>query len=803
MLKKEWKALLHNKRLLVVIVAIIAIPTIYTTLFLGSMWDPYGNLDKLPVAVVNEDKEVTYDGKKLNVGKELVDNLKDNDSLDFQFMGKEEAQQGLRDGDYYMVITIPENFSKNASTLTDENPEKMELSYETNPGTNYIASKMSESAMEKIKNEVSSEVTKTYTETIFDQLKEIGDGMQEAADGSDEIKEGITTAKEGNDTINENLALLAESSLTFKDGSGTLEVGLKKYINGVNTVDDGMKQLTSGVSTLTDQVKEGASQLVEGQKTFQAGMKAYGEGVSQAADGAKELTKNSEALTAGAKQVASGAKQLQTGSVALTKGLEAMSEQVTLDEQTQAQISALVEGLPQINEAIQQLDQALNQADSSMSQEEMLTMLVQLKTQVNALAKQSNTALVGGATMIDTMSKGLSAVKQGLDSENGLIAGSKQISAGLSTLETGVNGENGLYEGITDYTAGVQQVSDGLTKLDANTEAITSGANSLAAGVSQLADGIASGTKQLTAGTDALVDGMSQLTANNDTLLDGTKQLSDGAQQISDGASQLKDGSDQLGEGFVKLEDGAKELSEQLSDGAKEIKDTNTDDAVATMFSSPVDVKESRMTKVENNGHAMAPYMMSVALWVGCIAFSLMYPLTKYHGELKSGFAWWGSKASVLYPIAALQAVVMIGLLHVCNGFSPVEMGKTLGFSVLASLTFMSIMYFFTNTFGKVGSFLMLVFMVVQLAGSVGTYPLEVSGSFVPYLHSWVPFTYTVQAFRSTIAGGESIQKDCMILAAWFIVFTVLTIVEFRFRAKRIKGGKPILSDWLEEKGLA
>ena len=66
------------------------------------------------------------------------------------------------------------------------------------------------------------------------------------------------------------------------------------------------------------------------------------------------------------------------------------------------------------------------------------------------------------------------------------------------------------------------------------------------------------------------------------------------------------------------------------------------------MFAAPVETKETQITRVENNGHAMAPYMMSVALWVGCIAFSLMYPLTKYSGKLKSGLAWWGSKASVL-----------------------------------------------------------------------------------------------------------------------------------------------------------
>ena len=127
--------------------AIVLIPTIYTTLFLGSMWDPYGNVDQLPVAVVNEDKSVDYDGKPLAVGDELVERLQENDLLDFHFVDAKKAEAGITDGTYYMVITIPSDFSENASTLMDDSPKKMELQYRTNPGTNYIASKMSESAL--------------------------------------------------------------------------------------------------------------------------------------------------------------------------------------------------------------------------------------------------------------------------------------------------------------------------------------------------------------------------------------------------------------------------------------------------------------------------------------------------------------------------------------------------------------------------------------------------------------------------------------------------------------------------------
>jgi len=252
-----------------------------------------------------------------------------------------------------------------------------------------------------------------------------------------------------------------------------------------------------------------------------------------------------------------------------------------------------------------------------------------------------------------------------------------------------------------------------------------------------------------------------------------------------------------------ELQDGSETLSTSLSDGAQTVKDNTASSDTIKMFATPVVSDETKLTDVPNNGHAMAPYMMSVGLWVGALAFCLMYPLAQYKGKLKSGFAWWASKASVLYPVAILQAICLILLLHQFNGFTPAEMGNTILFACLAAMTFTSMMYFFNITFGKVGSFLMLVFMVVQLAGSAGTYPVEISPEFVSKIHAYLPFTYTVDAFRATISGGRSITTSVVVLAVLFVIFTILTILQFNHMAKRKKENKVVLFDWLEERGLA
>ena len=402
---------------------------------------------------------------------------------------------------------------------------------------------------------------------------------------------------------------------------------------------------------------------------------------------------------------------------------------------------------------------------------------------------------------IQSTEKGADALKtQGTES---LVQGAKQLDQGLGQLVQGSfrldQGVQGMNQQVPNLLQGIQKLSLGSKDLKAGTGTLKAGSQTLAGGM----DTFSKGLGDLESGAKQLAEGTGTLTGKNGEILSGMNQLDGGAVQLADGALKLHDGSKALGDGLEEVKAGTETLKGGLEDGAKTVKETPMNQKTEDMFAAPVNTTEKQMTTVENNGHAMAPYMMSVALWVGCIAFSLMYPLTKYHGKLKSGFAWWASKASVLYLVAISQAVVMIGLLHFFDGFEPVQMTKTIAFACLASVAFMSVMYFFTNTFGKVGSFLMLIFMVIQLAGSVGTYPLELSGSFVPYLHDWVPFTYTVEAFRSTIAGGESIRNAVIFLIVLWLVFTGLTILEFQIRAVKIKKGKPILESWLEKKGLA
>jgi putative membrane protein len=770
MIKNEWKSLWNNKILIIVVMAIIVIPVIYAGLFLKSMWDPYGNLDKLPVAVVNNDKSVEYNGKTLSVGSDMVDELKDNDSLDFHFVDSDEAEQGLKNGTYYMVITIPEDFSSDASTLMDDNPKKMELKYETNPGTNYIASKMSETALSKIREAVASKVTETYTQTVFDQIGTVGDGMQEAADGSTEIKDGLTTASDGNKTITTNLKKLADSTLTFKSGAETLTEGLKEYTDGVSQVDSGAAQLDEGVGTLTDKVPT----LTNGVNTLNDGVKSYTDGVATLNANSAQITSGVNSLATGAQSLETGLDTLKSGTTQYVSGANTLADGVT--QYVTAAVDQLYAGAQKVNAGAGAVSSALDTLET-------------------------------GTKDFPKAAAGVKALNAGFETltanDEALTTGAADLKGAGSTVTSGISqlsvGGKTLASGVTTLSNGLKTYTDGVATLAGNNKALTSGTQQLADGAKTLADG----AEQLASGTQTLHAGTQKLVSNNSKLNSGADQLADGAGQIQDGSSKLYDGSKELGDGITKLEDGSDTLATSLNDGAKEVKETNASDDTISMFATPITDEETKITTVENNGHAMAPYMMSVGLWVGCLAFCLMYPLTEHKGKLKSGFAWWASKASVLYPVAILQGVLLILLLHVFDGFTPVEMTKTILFAALTGACFTSIMYFFNITFGKVGSFLMLIFMVVQLAGSAGTYPVEISPSFVAKIHYYLPFTYTVNAFRSTICGGESIRQAVIVLIGLTIIFSILTILQFNHMARRKKQGKLVLLDWLEEKGVA
>lgn len=790
MIKAEWKNIAKSTWLKIVLCAIMIIPMIYACVFLGSMWDPYGQTDQLPVAVVNNDKEVEYNDSTMDIGKQLSDKLAKNDSMDFNIVSSSKAQKGLKDGKYYMIITIPENFSKNATTLLDDDPQTMMLTYTTNPQTNYVATKMDESAMAKVKAEISSTVTKTYSKILFKNVKTLSKGFKTAADGSQKLSNGVNTAKDGNATITENLNTLASSALVFNDGADSLVKGLSAYTKGVSTAKAGAQQLDNNSATLNNgaaQLKAGSSQLLS---AVQAAEKQLGDGINASAGQLNTLTSSN-------KQMEESSKQL---SAALTKIQGAIDSNNLVENDAQAakkvdgMISTLSTTISTMNNNAAQLNQLAAaekkqaeqlQATQPQAAQELMLKATSHATQAATLqqvaSQLSSSINTDDLKQLSTLLNGNAAV---LKNQTAANAKTQQLLASSQQLATANN-------------TAVGSLVTNLKTVQANMKG-TSNSVGMVGAVSQIDEGLGtlqSGLKTYTGGVKQVNNGLGTLASNNKTLNSGASQLADGALKISSGSNQLAAGSATLGEGLTTIGEGTNTLTSSLKDASKKsnIKSTNK---TYKQMSTPVDTQKKEITNMPNNGHAMAPYMMSVALYVACMALSLMYPFGKGMTTTDSPVKFLLAKATVMVPLSFVQALILYFSLRGFCGFTPARPGLCIAFMLLLSLAFMAFIAFLAIAFGRIGEFIALIFMVFNLGASAGTYPLETAPHWYTVLHPFVPFTYSVNGFRSVIANATAVPTtEILFFVGLLVVSVLLTYVIVRHRSKTHKVFLPEVFD--------
>lgn len=800
MLKQEWKNIFHQTWMKIVLIAIILIPSLYACIFLGSMWDPYGNTGNIPVALVNQDQPVTYGNQTLEVGKELVENLNENQSMDFQTVDEQEAQEGLKNGKYYMIIHIPEDFSQNATTLLDQQPQKMKLQYTTNPGSNYIASKMDDSAIEKIKTEVSQTVTKTYAQTIFEQVSTLTDGLKEANDGTTQMVNGAEQLVDGNQLISDNLKVLANSSLTFEDGAHTLTEGLEDYTDGVLTVHQGVYTLKTGLDTLsqsTQPLYDGTQQLSKGSVSLNQGLQQYTNGVEQAYQGAKQLTENQTQLNQGMDAFDQGVSQLIEGNAQVCQGLTQLNQTLanSLSSANVEKMTAASQANDSLNQATTLMNQILSK-DPSIAKNWMNNPLSLDQAKIIVLDNQNaqyllthysysdlvKTVTSGNQEAINQLSTGLTQVYENTQK---LETGSQKIQTNLESLNTSF--EETLMPGFQSYMNGVTQIHEGLKQLENQNQVLLKGSQQMVDGLSTLTNqtpDLINGIQQLDQGAKTLYAGTSQIVSNNETLMDGSAQLSQGSTQIKDGAWQLSDGSQTLTTGLETLQEGLQTLDESLAKGVEKAS-LDVGEQTFEMMSTPVETSHQEISVVENNGHAMAPYMMSVALYVAALAWTLMYPIRKGIEKASSPFRYWLSKASVMYSVSTIAAIVLITSLRWICGFEPQQLFMTYIFAIIVSGAFMSLVMLLSLTTGYIGEFLLLVFMIINLGGSAGTYPLETSSVFYQVIHPFVPYTYSVDGFRKVISmSNATITTEMIVFVEILIICSLLTILYYRYKNK-------------------
>jgi len=819
---KEWKAIFKKPTFIIVMIGISLIPALYNIIFLSSMWDPYGQLSELPVAVVNNDKEASYNGNTMTIGKDMVSNLEQNKSLDFHFVSEEEGKKGLEDGDYYMVVTLPSDLSEKAASILSDHPEQMNINYQTSSGHSFIASKMSDSAMTQLKQNVSANVTETYTKALFQKMGDLKSGLTKAADGSEQLANGASQLAVGSQTLSSNLDTLASSSLTFSDGTNQFTKGLTTYVTGVKqlnsglgTFSDGLQNYTSAVSqvdTGLNQLSSKTPELVAGVNQLNTGMKSYAGGVSQLNTGLNQFSVGVNAYTSGVDRLSIGANQLSSqsdtlrdGITQLNKGIKEISTQLNTSSQQKEEITQLATSLDELNKALQAVTISDNTELKSTISNDLANISTLAQTIVtNSQTEQEKTLTNLQATatyqsLTDTQKQELTAAVS--NNSNSTIESAKAILTTVGDLKENLGSVNQPVSNLSTLQTKANQVlpvassyltsmSSGFTQLqNAVDNQLVPGSQSIENGVNDYTKGldtISSGSSQLNskssdliAGLDKIQLGSSQLIDKSSQLLAASSQLGSGAMKIADGAGKLADGGTTLTAGIESLQVGATGLEHGLNSASNQLKSASTESNNAEVLSEPLSLSKTDNDQVPVNGIAMAPYMISVALFVAALSTNMIFAKLPSGRHPESRWAWVKSRFEINGVIAVLAAVLVYGGVHLIGLTANHEM-RTLFLIIIASLTFMSMVTALTTWNSRLGAFFSLILLLLQLASSAGTYPLALTNDFFKAVNPWLPMSYSVSGLRQTISMTGNIHHQVVFLLITLVLFIGLGMLAYQ-----------------------
>ena len=804
---KEWKAILKKPTFIIVMLGVSLIPALYNVIFLSSMWDPYGKVSDLPVAVVNQDKAVTASGKTLSIGEDVVSSLKENKNLDFHFVSKEDAQNGLEKGDYYMVVTLPSDLSERAASILTDNPQQMKIDYQTSSGHSFIAGKMSDSAMTSLKQTVAQNVTDTYTSALFKNMGDLKTGLVKASDGAQQLASGSQQLGSGGQTIADNLRTLNQATTKLSSGAAQFNTGLQTYTGSVAQVSSGLGSLSNGINT-------------------------YANGVSTVATGANQLSGRSADLLGGVQQLTQsgdGVQALSTGVTNLNTGLATLKSSVdTTLANNQQNVNDLATGLTQLNASIQAAA-----SDSAVSTDSIEASLTSIAASAQAIinnnqdAKAAALASVQGTSAYQGLSSeakaeidaAVSASQAGSDqsaqtilSEIDTMRASLETIKGasqtkLSQLESASNQVlpqassmiNGLYNGLSTVSTSLGSASGGANQLvagvDTLNEKLTTGATQLEQGVTsytnavgQLSEGtsaLASKNPDLLANTTKLANGAAQLTDKSPELTSSFGKLADGTNQLASGTEKLADGSSALTDNLSKLTVGTSDLSNGLSDAGDKLSTVSTKEDNAKTLADPLTLSKTDENKVEKNGIGMAPYMISVALFVAAISTNIIFSTLPSGQEPKTRRDWLKARIEVNGVISVVAGVLVYGAVHLI-GLSANHEWATLGLIVLASMTFMALVTALVTWDSKLGAFASLILLLLQLASSAGTYPLELTSKIFQVINPWLPMSYSVSGLRQTISMNGQIGSQVLFLAFVLVLFMALGTLVYRTDKKKL-----------------
>lgn len=462
----------------IIFIVVMLIPLIYSFFYLKSYWNPYGNLSDMQIAVVNLDKG--KDDK--NQGNEFVQSLKDSDTFKICEVSKDEAQEGMKKGNYYATIEIPENFTECLESASTEDKQIAQVTYSPNQATNYLATQIVNSAVKTIELNLQSKIDKEIIANLASKLNEVPDNLQEISNGADTILNGTESLNDGIKQIS--------------DGTNTLSNSYKEFDEGVNSAYTGSKSLNSGIS----QVSDGVETLKNGGKSLDSAIDQINQGADQlSSQGAEGITE----LSTGVTDLNTGAKTLNDGVAEYVTGVNTLSENTEVF----------------LNKLIKTADALGDNCDPTLKA---------FATQAQGFfAKDSKTNMNG----FESVAVGGKKVTAG---SNSLYAGTQKLAKGTEKLGTLTNGIQSLKTALTQVKQGTTSLNNGIATLQNGTTQLSKGSKSLETGLEKLSSSSSTvdnaistlneGSKTAYNGSNQLVEGVKTFKTSIDEGMQDTKE---------------------------------------------------------------------------------------------------------------------------------------------------------------------------------------------------------------------------------------------------------------------------------------
>ena len=672
---------------LIVAVGLVIVPTLYAWFNIAGSWDPYGNTGNLKVAVANSDDGYMSDliPVRVNIGDTVVSSLRENDQLDWRFVSESDAVEGVRSGEYYAAVVIPENFSSRMMTVFSSDAEHAEIVYYENQKANAIAPRVTDKAASTVRQQIDETFAKTISDVglaTTSSLLKFMDGDQIAAYAgnlSGTLAGAITTLRDASGSVDEFAGLLQSSTGLLDSTSdllasaGTANKDAEALVGDAKTGLSGMHDaLDAAVAAINQSLKDSAGD-------YDAAAKAIDEAFG-AADAHVSLTVTQlRDASADVAKRASDMRDVQDNILAVERDVEGSN----LPEKLKAEL-------------VQKIDIVANTVGNVANQQELLA---------------------------------------------------KHLSDAAASLETGV----------ADARAKAQAVKDGIAEAKGSIGGVKDSYNAtLKQQISDLSDAVADVARR---GSDMADD----LGATVTDLSHAASALSDdlaGAHEVLAGASaDLVSAADDL----QRLKEG---LDTAVTSGDLDrVRELIGSDpaALADALAAPVALDRQAVYHIKNYGSAMAPFYTTLSIWVAGIVLAAMLKANVDEADVKAlGNPRLHELYLGRYAFFALLAFAQATL--VCAGdllFFGIQCEHPFQFMLvgwLAGFVFSNMIYTLTVSFGDIGKAIAVVLLVMQVAGSGGTFPIEMTADFFQAVYPFLPFTHAINAMHAAMAGAYGME---------------------------------------------